>query len=322
MGLSRMWFLCLHGRLCSPAGKSELMVSLLHVFQIINGLDLVTLSIAIWTVWTAFSLSLGGTLQRAFRLIALGALAFALSHIVDALVAELRLLPTQTALLFHQSGVLIATLLFVMGIGRLTASLSLVSASQRETSSSLLWPLSIGIMTFVVALSFILYGLSLEAAAVAFIGTNCCLLFVIGVSCVLLARARIGGAIGRSLWLAFVGLLCFGLAHPLQAWTLFENPSAPAENALLHRLIVVPAFLLFAFSLTSLARALSRTSIRESMASMKARGRRLPQTPAPARPGHVPGARPGVQPPRRPSPVGWRSPSGFPPFEPRSNWPG
>lgn len=278
------------------------MLSLLQDFQIINSLDLVSLVIAIWTLWTAFSLPLGGALQRAFRLIAIGALAFALSHIVDALVAQLQLLPAQTAILFHQSGVLVATTLFVVGIGRLAGALPTLATGQREASFSLFWPLTIGLLVCVAAISFILYGLSLEAAAIAFIGVNVCLLFMVGLCCVFLLRARIGGVIGRSLWLAFVGLLFFGLAHPLQAWTLFANPSAPAENAILHRLIVVPAFLLFAFSLTTLARTVSRTSIRDAITSMQGQSRTLAQaqTPPPARPGNVPGPTFTVQePPRR-----------------------
>lgn len=326
MSLSWVWFLFPHGRVCVPVRKSELMLSLLQAFQIINSLDLVTLTIAIWTLWTAFSLPAGGALKRAFRLIAFGALAFALSHIVDALVAELHLLSTQTGILCHQAGVLVATTLFVVGIGRLAGALPTLATGQRESSFSVHWSLTIGLLIFVAAISFILYGLSLEVAVAAFIGIDGCLLFMIGLCCALLRRAQIGGVIGRSLWLAFVGLLCFALAHPLQAWTLFAHSSAPAENAILHRLIVVPAFLLFSFSLTTLARTISRTSIRERMASQEEQGRALAQapSPSPARSGKAHGARPRVQPQplRRPSPAGWRSTSGFHPSQAGQRWPG
>jgi hypothetical protein len=73
----------------------------------------------------------------------------------------------------------------------------------------------------------------------------------------LLLRARIGGVIGRSLWLTLVGLLLFSLAHPLQIWLVEEASFPAAALAVLHRLIVMPALILFAFSIARVARALS-----------------------------------------------------------------
>jgi len=298
------------------------MLGLLQGFQIINTLDLVSLTIAIWTLWVAFFLKLGGALQRAFRVIAIGTLIFALSHIVDALIAELHLLPGQTSILVHQCGVLAATMLFVTGIGRLAGELPKLSSSPQEASFSLLWPLVIGLVICVAAFSFILYGLSLEAAVVAFIGIDGCLIFLICLCCVLLLRARIGGVVGRSLWLAFLGLLFFGLAHPLQTWTLFEKPSTPLENAILHRLIVVPAFLLFASSLTVLARSLNRIAVQDVMASLQ-QGQMLAQVPA--SPSVHPigdlGVRIRMQPTRRPAAPDWRNTGGLGSFDQGKYWP-
>jgi len=49
----------------------------LPAMQLAGALDLVGLAAAIWTLWSSIWLPLGGSLQRAFRLISFGALAFA-----------------------------------------------------------------------------------------------------------------------------------------------------------------------------------------------------------------------------------------------------
>jgi hypothetical protein len=120
--------------------------------------------------------------------------------------------------------------------------------------------MAIGFITGIVSLSFIVYGVAPEAEAVAFAGVNACLIVMAGVCCVLLVRARIRGAVGSSLWLALLGVVIFSLAHPLQAWMVLQ-PGLPDYNEVFHRLLVMPAFFLFALSLTHLARRLSQNAV-------------------------------------------------------------
>ncbi len=309
-----------------PGAILEQQAPLVQSFEIINLLDLISLSVAIWTIWTAFSLPLGGALQRAFRLIAFGSLAFAFSHILDALVQELGFLSTETATLCHQGGVLISIMLFVFGISRLADTIPTLTSDQNQTSSGLLWSLAVGLILVVAAFSFIVYGLSLESAAISFIGISGCLIFMVVICFVLLLRARIGGAIGRALWLAFLGLLLFSLAHPLQSWALFQNPSTPTTNAIIHRLVVVPAFLIFALSLASLARTLSRTSMQEQLAAYQDKANLTVQMATPpsdkaARDDFGPRARAQNQPQPQPPPDRRNPDGGFRPFEPGDRWP-
>lgn len=218
-------------------------------------LDLTAVAIAIWTLWTTVWLHLGGQLQRAFRLISFGGFAFALSHLLDSI---LQLLDLDYALLIHQGAVLTAILFFVPGLAGLTESLP-ASARQKNEPTLQLWPLAVGLVVVVGALSFILYGVDPLAEAWAFVGLDSGLILLSGVCLVLVIRARLGGAVGRSLWLAMLGLLIFSLAHPLQVWFYEETTIAPSLLGIVHRLIVIPAFFLFAFSLTNVARSVKFT---------------------------------------------------------------
>lgn len=217
-------------------------------------LDLTGVAIAIWTLWTTIWLRLGGQLHRAFRFISFGGFAFALSHLLDSI---LQLLNLDYALLIHQGAVLTAILCFVPGLAGLTGSLP--TTRQRETPSPQLWPLAVGLVVIVGALSFILYGLGPLAEAWVFVGLDSSLVLLSGVCLALVVRAHLGGAIGRSLWLALLGLVIFSLAHPLQAWFYEETTIAPSLLGIVHRLIVIPAFFLFAFSITSVARSVKFT---------------------------------------------------------------
>lgn len=218
-------------------------------------LDLLAVAIAIWTLWTTVWLHLGGQLQRAFQLISFGGFAFALSHLLDSI---LQLLDIDYALLIHQGAVLIAILCFVPGLAGLTESLPAYTRQKKEPALRL-WPLAAGLVIIVGALSFILYGVGPLAEAWAFIGLDSGLVLLSGVCLGLVIRARLGGAVGRSLWVALLGLLIFSLAHPLQVWFYEETTIAPSLLGIIHRLIVIPAFFLFAFSITNVARSVKFT---------------------------------------------------------------
>ena len=218
-------------------------------------LDLTGVAIAIWTLWTTTWLRLGGQLQRAFRFISFGAFAFAFSHLIDSI---LQLLNLDYALLIHQGAVLTAILFFVPGLAGLTNSLP-AYGRQKDKPSLQVWPLIIGLVVVVGALSFILYGVGPLAEAWAFIGLDSGLILLSGVCLALVIRARLGGAVGHSLWLALLGLVIFSLAHPLQVWFYEETTIAPSLLGIVHRLIVIPAFFLFAFSITNVARSVKFT---------------------------------------------------------------
>ncbi len=225
--------------------------------QVTGILDLVGLTIGIWTVWSSISFPLGGKLQRAFRLIGFGSLAFASSHLIDSLIVALRLANSIQALLLTLGMVLVSMLFFVSGLAGLADLLPALPAARRQAQFPRFWPLAVTVIILVGALSFILYGISPAAEIIAFIGLNSGITIMATLCIALLLRARIGGVIGRSLWLAMVGLLLFSLAHPLQVW-LAEETSIPSSNlGLLHRLIVIPSLLLFALSISSVARKLS-----------------------------------------------------------------
>lgn len=225
--------------------------------QVAGVLDLMGLAVGIWTVWSSITLPLDGKLQHAFRLIGFGALAFAVSHVIDSLVGGLSLLSSEQTLLLTQGTVLISMLFFIPGLAGLADVLPTLSSARRLASIPHFWPLEIALALTMVAFSFILFGISPEAEAVAFIALDGIILVIAGLCIVLLLRTRIGGVIGRSLWLAMVGLLIFSLAHPLQVW-LYGGIGLPdTALAIVHRLIVMPALMLFALSLTSLARKLS-----------------------------------------------------------------
>lgn len=225
--------------------------------QVAGVLDLMGLAVGIWAVWSSITLPLDGKLQHAFRLIGFGALAFAVSHVIDSLVGDLRLLSSEQTLLLTQGTVLISMLFFIPGLASLADVLPTLSLARRLAPIPHFWPLGIVLSLTMVAFSFILFGISPEAEAVAFIALDSIIVIIAGLCIVLLLRTRIGGVIGRSLWLAMVGLLVFSLAHPLQVWLVNASGLPDTTLAIIHRLIVMPSLMLFALSLTGLARKLS-----------------------------------------------------------------
>ena len=231
----------------------------LIAFQIAGVLDLAGLVGAIWMLWSTITLTLGGRLLLAFRFMSLGALAFALSHLADTLLQGSKTLEPEVATFLHQGVVTIAIFLFVAGLANLADDLPGLGAARRNTSALRLWPVVVGTALCISALGFIVYGFSLVAEGWAFLWMEASLITLIAVCLVLVIRARLGGSIGRSLWLAMLGLLIFGMAHPVQVWFYLNTTLAPGELAVLHRLVVIPAFLLFASSITRLGQQVDRS---------------------------------------------------------------
>jgi hypothetical protein len=221
-------------------------------------LDFAGLAIAIWTFWSSIWLQRGGQLLYAFRFISLGSLALALSHLLDTM---LQLLNIDAATLIHQGAVLLAVLCFLPGLANLTDTLPTFAASKTEQLPRIkLWPLVTALIILVSMLSFVFYGLGLVAEVFAFFILDGSLLILAMLCLALVARAQLGGAIGHSLWLAIVGLMLFSLAHPAQAWFYEQTNYAPDLLGIVHRLIVIPAFLLFAISITHAANALHQSA--------------------------------------------------------------
>ena len=176
----------------------------LTAFQIAGVLDLAGLLAAIWMIWSTISLTLGGRLLLAFRFMAVGAFAFAFSHLIDTLVQASKVLDVEAATFLHQGVVSIAIFLFVAGLANLADDLPVLGASRQMTSSLRLWPLVVGAATCISALSFVLYGFSLVAEGWAFIWIDMSLIILLGVCLVLALRARLGGLSG-----ARSGSLCW-----------------------------------------------------------------------------------------------------------------
>ena len=231
----------------------------LTTFQIAGVLDLAGLLAAIWMIWSTISLTLGGRLLLAFRFMAVGAFAFAFSHLIDTLLQASKVLDVEAATFLHQGVVSIAIFLFVAGLANLADDLPVLGASRQMTSSLRLWPLVVGAATCISALSFVLYGFSLVAEGWAFIWIDMSLIILLGVCLVLALRARLGGTIGRSLWLAMLALFIFGMAHPVQVWFYLNTDFTPGTLAVLHRLVVIPAFILFAISIARLGQQVDRS---------------------------------------------------------------
>ncbi|HLW02319.1 MAG TPA: hypothetical protein VKT82_26925 [Ktedonobacterales bacterium] len=220
-------------------------------------LDFAGLAIAIWTVWSSIWLQRGGHLLHAFRFISLGSLALALSHLLDTI---LQMLNIDAATLIHQGAVLLAVLLFLPGLANLTDALPAFDPTKSEQLPRVkLWPLVTVLIIIISALSFIFYGLGLLAEVAAFFMLDGSLLILAALCLALVVRARLGGAIGHSLWLAVFGLILFSLAHPVQAWFYEQTDYAPDLLGIVHRLIVIPAFFLFAISITYAANALHQS---------------------------------------------------------------
>jgi hypothetical protein len=231
--------------------------STLFAQQVAGFLDLVGLAVGIWAVWSSIMLPLGGNLQRAFRLIGMGALAFACSHVLDSFIVDLKLVSDEQGLLIMQGAVLLSMLCFVPGLAALADVLPTLPGAQGMASFPRFWPLAVMLMMVIGAFSFILYGISPEAEIVAFIGLDGSISVMACLCIVLLLRARIGGMIGRYLWVAMVALLIFSLAHPAEVWMYAHSGLSVSLLAILHRLLVMPALLLFAWSVTRLSHKLN-----------------------------------------------------------------
>lgn len=254
----------------------------LTALQIAGILDLAGLLIAVWTIWSSIWLPLSGHLKRTFQLISFGTLAFALSHLLDSLLQGSRVLDYGHATVLHQGTVLFSMFFFVAGLAGLVDMLPTLSSARRSSTSPHIWPASVGLALMISVFSFIMYGASPEAETLVLIGLDGSIILIAILCAGLLLRARISGVIGRSLWLALVGLLIFSLAHPAQAWFYSQTPLAPGMVAIIHRLVVIPAFLLFALSVTSLARSIRRNSKVEAGAGTNAPEPQPVVTPTPA----------------------------------------
>jgi hypothetical protein len=229
-------------------------------FQIAGALDLAGLLVAIWTIWSTISLTLGGRLLLAFRFIAVGALAFVASHLLDTLLQASKTLNVEVATFLHQGVVTFAIFLFVAGLANLADDLPGLGAPRPMGASLRLWPFIVGAALCISFFSFIIYGFSLVAEVWAFIWLEIGLILLLAICLALVLRARLGGVVGRSLWLAMLGLFIFGMAHPVQVWFYLNTNYAPGVLAVLHRLVVIPAFFLFAISITRLGQQLDRSN--------------------------------------------------------------
>lgn len=219
-------------------------------------LDFAGLSIAIWTAWSSIWLQRGGYVLRAFRFISVGSLAFALSHLIDTI---LQLLNIDAATLIHQGAVLVAILCFLPGLASLADAVPSFHTANAPIRPIKFWPLVAGLIICISAFCFIFYGIGILAETATFIALDGSLVLLSALCMALVVRAQLGGAIGRSLWLSLFGLMLFSLAHPVQAWFYEQTNYAPDLLGIVHRLIVIPTFFLFAISITNAARALNQS---------------------------------------------------------------
>jgi|SRR5579859_2551568 len=219
-------------------------------------LDLVGMIAAIWAVWSLAWLDMQGTLRGAFRLIAFGGLIFAFLHVQDSILRLGQFLSGSWIGLIHLGLVLLATVFFVLGLARLADSVTRWQAPASSLPSSGWWSLAVGIALSLGLLSFIAYGASPPALLWASLGLDAALVLLVGVCTVQVLRARLGGALGSALWMALIGLLIFTLDHLFQMWLSGAHIVSPALSPIIHRIVVIPAFLLFSASIDRLSRAL------------------------------------------------------------------
>ncbi|HEY7346704.1 MAG TPA: hypothetical protein VH599_00200 [Ktedonobacterales bacterium] len=231
-------------------------------------LDLAGVIAAIWTLWAFVWLPLKGIAMSAFRLIAVGGLIFALLHVLDTLFQVGRVLPRGLPTLVHFGLVLVAMVYFLLGLARLADALEEWKYPEQRIVQQHWWPLVVGLALVLGATSFIIYGFSLLAVVWASFAMDAGII-LLSVACgIQVRRAHLGGAVGGALWLALAGLLIFSLAHPVQTWGSVTDIVAGPLLPLVHRLVVIPAFLLFSASITRLSRALApQIEQRASMAS-------------------------------------------------------
>jgi hypothetical protein len=219
-------------------------------------LDLLGLGAAIWSLWALAWLDLAGALRGAFRWIVAGGMVFALLHLQDTLLRLGQFLNGGLINLIHIGSMLVVMIFLVLGLARLADAAAQWQVKAEGGAPLRLWPLAVGIAATLGALSFILYGFSTLAVAWANWALQSGLILLTIACATQVMRARLGGSVGRALRWALFGLLVFSLVHPLQAWLFSLDVLAPSPYAfLLHRVFVIPAFLLFSFSISALSRA-------------------------------------------------------------------
>jgi hypothetical protein len=220
-------------------------------------LDAVGVIAAIWTVWIFAWLPLKGIAMSAFRLIAVGGVLFAVLHVLDTLFSVWKILPSGLPSLVHWGLVLISLIYFVFGLARLADAVSAWRLPEDQTIKQAWWPMMVALALILLAVSFIIYGFKIETVFWAVMALNVGIVFLSFTCAVEVWRAHLGGAVGGALYMALLGLLIFSLAHPLQtAFVQFDVVSGPIVP-LVHRLGVIPAFLLFSASIARLSRALA-----------------------------------------------------------------
>jgi hypothetical protein len=220
-------------------------------------LDLIGVAAAIWAVWALAWLDMQGALRRAFRLIAFGGLIFALLHVQDSVLRLGKFLAGGWVGLIHLGSVLVAMAFFVFGLARLADSVTRWQASAGDSSSSAWWSLAVGVSLSLGALSFIVYGGSPSALLWASLGLDAGLVLLAVICVIQVLRARLAGALGSALWMGLVALLIFSLDHPFQMWLSSARIVAPAVSPVLHRVVVIPAFIFFSISIARLSRTLA-----------------------------------------------------------------
>jgi uncharacterized membrane protein YidH (DUF202 family) len=220
-------------------------------------LDVVGVIAAIWTLWIFAWLPLKGIAMSAFRLIAIGGVIFAFLHVLDTLFSVWTVLPKGLPGLVHFGLVLVSLVLFVLGLARLADAVTAWQRSKEQPASVRWWQLAVALALVLLATSFIIYGFDLLAVVWAAYAIDAGII-VLSITCAFQVwRARLGGAVGGALYLALIGLLIFSLAHPTQTWLAVAQIVSGPIGPLLHRLVVIPAFLLFSASIARLSRALT-----------------------------------------------------------------
>jgi hypothetical protein len=219
-------------------------------------LDLLGLAAAIWSLWVLAWLDLEAALRGAFRWIVAGGLTFALLHLQDTLLRLGKFLNGGLINLIHIGSMLVVLVFLVLVLARLADAATSWQTRTDGTAPLRLWPLAVGTAVTLGAFSFILYGLSTLAVAWAAWALQASLVLLTIACAAQVLRARLGGSVGRALRWALFGLLVFSLVHPIEAWLISIQALAPLPYAsLLHRVFVIPAFLLFSIGISALSRA-------------------------------------------------------------------
>jgi hypothetical protein len=232
-------------------------------------LDFLGVVAAIWTLWVFAWLPLKGVAMSAFRLIAVGGLIFALLHVLDTLFSVWKILPQGLPGLIHFGLVLVALVYFVFGLVRLADAVTAWQLPNEQFPRQQWWPLAVALSLVLLALSFIIYGFQLQTVFWAVMAINVGIV-VLSIACsVQVWRAHLGGAVGGALYLALVGLLIFSLAHPVQTWLSLSQVISGPVVPLLHRIAVIPAFLLFSAAIGRLSHALAPRMAQPVSASVR-----------------------------------------------------